>query len=45
MSLGMEVGHGPGDIVLDGNPAPPAKAAQQPPHFLVHNLFTVTHNL
>ena len=23
MSLGMEVGLGPGDIVLDGDPAPP----------------------
>jgi len=28
MSLGMEVGLGPGDIVLDGNPAPPKKAQQ-----------------
>jgi len=32
MPLGMEVGFGPGDIVLDGNPAPPSqKGAQQPP--------------
>jgi len=45
MSLGMEVGHGPGDIVLDGNPAPPRESGTAAPHFLVHNLFTVTHNL
>jgi len=25
MALGMEVGLGPGDIVLDGDPAPPKK--------------------
>ena len=32
MPLGKEVGSGPGDIVLDGNPAPsPKKGAQQPP--------------
>jgi len=31
----MEVGLSPGDIVLDGDPAPlPQKGAQQPPHFL-----------
>jgi len=29
MPLGMEVGLGPGDIVLDGDPAPPRKGAQQ----------------
>ena len=29
--LGMEVGLGPGDIVLDGDPASPQKGAQQPP--------------
>jgi len=29
--LGMEVGLGPGDIVLDRGPAPPRKGAQQPP--------------
>jgi len=30
--LGTEVGLGPGDIVLDGDPAPPGKGgAQQPP--------------
>ena len=34
MALGMEVGLGPGNIVLDGDPAfPPQKAAQQPPLF------------
>jgi len=36
MPLGMEVGLGPGGIVLDEDPAPPRKEAQQPPpHFLV----------
>jgi len=31
---GMEVGLGPGGIMLDGDPAPPSrKGAQQPPHF------------
>jgi len=33
MPLGTEVALGPGDIVLDGNPAPPRKGAQQPPTF------------
>ena len=34
MPLGMEVGFVPGDIVLDGDPAPPKKGAQlQPPLF------------
>ena len=34
MPLGAEVGLGPGDIVLDGDPAPPyPKGAQQPPLF------------
>ena len=31
LPLGMEVGLGPGDIVLDGDPAPPKRA--QPPIF------------
>jgi len=31
--LGTEVGLGPGHIVLDGDPAPPWKVAQQPPLF------------
>ena len=34
MPLGTEVGFGPGDIVLDGDPAPlPKKEAQQLPQF------------
>jgi len=33
MALGKEVGLGPGHIVLDGDPAPPANGAQQPPLF------------
>jgi len=31
MPLGMEVGLGPGNIVLDGDPANPKKWSQQPP--------------
>ena len=31
--LGMEVDLGPGHIVLDGDTAPPARGAQQPPLF------------
>jgi len=35
--LGMEVDLGPGHIVLDGDPAPPVKGAQQlPPLFTAH---------
>jgi len=30
MALGMEVGLGPGHIVLDGDPAPLAKKGQTP---------------
>ena len=33
MKLGMQVGLGPGYIVLDGNPAPSPKGAQPPPNF------------
>jgi len=34
MSLGMEVGHGPGDFVLDGDPSPPSpNRGQSPPNF------------
>jgi len=33
MPLGREVGLGPGDIVLDGDPAHPPKGAQQSPLF------------
>jgi len=35
MKLGMEVGLGPGHIVLDGDPVPPRKAA---PTFVVYAL-------
>jgi len=31
MSLGMEVGLGPGDMVLDGNPAPQKRGHSSPP--------------
>ena len=37
MPLGMEVGLGPGHIVLDGVPAPPGKGTQQPPYFSILN--------
>ena len=30
MKLGMQVGLGPGNAVIDGDPAPPQKEAQQP---------------
>jgi len=30
MPIGMEVGFGSGDIVLDGDPAPPRKGTKQP---------------
>ena len=33
MSLGTEVGLGEGDIVLEGDPAPPRQGAQHPPFF------------
>jgi len=33
MPLGTEVDRGPGHTVLDGDPAPPSKGAQQPPCF------------
>jgi len=33
MPLGMKVDLGPGDIVLDGGPAPPRKGEQQPSLF------------
>jgi len=36
MPLGTEVGLCPSDVVLDGDPAPPQKGAQQTPHFLAH---------
>jgi len=37
MPLGTDrIGLGPGDIVLDGDPALPRKGAQQAPHFSAH---------
>ena len=37
MSLGLEVGLGPGDFVLDGEPVPfPQKGAEPPPQFSTH---------
>jgi len=34
MPLGMEVGLGPGDFLLDGDPAPPSKKGAKPrPNF------------
>ena len=36
MPLGMEVELGPGDFVLDGDPAPSPKGAEPPPQFSVH---------
>jgi len=37
MPLGTEVGLGPDDIVLDGDPAPfPKKGAEPPPQFSAH---------
>jgi len=33
MPLGMDVGFGPGDIVLDRTQLPPRKVVQQPPLF------------
>jgi len=34
MILGMQVGHGPGDIVFDGDPATPShKGAHHTPNF------------
>jgi len=32
----MEVGLSQGDFVLDGDPAPPQKGAEPPPHFSAH---------
>ena len=36
MLLGREIGLGPGDIVLDGVPAPPLKRGTAPSQFSVH---------
>jgi len=40
MPLGTEVGLGPGDIVLDGNPAPSRKGVQQLQFFGLSLLWT-----
>jgi len=34
--LGTEVGHGPVDIVLDGDPAPPTERGTAALHFSAH---------
>jgi len=36
MKLGMQVGLGPGHIVIDGNPAPPPQRGTAPTQFSVH---------
>jgi len=36
MPVGMKVGLNLGHIVLDGDPAPPRKGAQQPPTFAIY---------
>jgi len=36
VKLGMQVGLGPGHIVLDGNPAPPPPKGHSPPQFSAH---------
>ena len=36
ISLGMEVGLGPGDFVLDGDPAPPPQKGGRAPKFSAH---------
>ena len=33
MKLGMQLGLGPGHIVLDGDPAPPSPKGAKPPNF------------
>jgi len=35
MPLGIEVGLGPGDFVLDGDPAPLPKKEAEPPIFVI----------
>jgi len=42
-SLGMEIGLGPGDFVLDGDPAPPPQKGTEPPNF--QTMFIVTKQL
>jgi len=40
MPLGTEVGLGPGDIVLDGDPASPSERGTAAPHFSAHLLWS-----
>jgi len=39
MPLAIELGLDPGDIVLDGDPAPPTETGTVAPHFLAHVLW------
>jgi len=39
MPLGMEVGLGPGDFVLDGDPAPPEKKVTAPTHRFLADVY------
>jgi len=39
MPLGTQVGYGPGDTVLDGDPAPPTERGTAAPHFSSHVYF------
>ena len=43
MSLGMELGLGPGDFVLDGDPIAPPQKGADPPYF--RPMFIVTKQL
>jgi len=36
MSLGMELGLGPDDVVLNGDPAPPPEKGGEAPKFSAH---------
>ena len=40
MPLGVEVGLGPGEFVLDGDPAAPRKKGAQPPNFRLMSIVT-----
>ena len=39
MSLGMELGLGPGDFMLDGDPAPPPKKGERSPQFFSAHVY------
>jgi len=43
VTLGTEVGFGPGDIVLDGDAAPPKERGTAAPYFSAHCSGTVAH--